>query len=106
MVEFVAAGCPICQRMRPVVAAAERGCSSHGIRVRQVDVSTPTGRTSAAERGVLGVPTFLFLDSTGKEVARLVGQQPQEVLIQSLEVLAGQKCDGFRPIPSSHAQGS
>ncbi len=106
MLEFVAAGCPICQRMRPVVAAAERGCSSHGIRVRQLDVSTSVGRAAAAERGVLGVPTFLFLDSAGKEVARLVGQQPQEVLIQSLEVLAGQKCDGFRPLPSSPAEGS
>jgi thiol-disulfide isomerase/thioredoxin len=98
MVEFVSAGCPICQRMQPVVAAAERGCALHGIRVRQLDVATSAGRAAAAERGVLGVPTFLFLDSTGKEVARLVGQQPQEVLIQSLEVLAGQKCDGFRPI--------
>lgn len=106
MLEFVAAGCPICQRMRPVVAAAERGCSSHGIRVRHLDVSMPGGRAAAAERGVLGVPTFLFLDGTGKEVARLVGQQPQEVLIQSLEVLAGQKCDGFRPLPSSPAEGS
>jgi len=106
MVEFVAAGCPICQRMRPVVAAAESGCSSHGIRIRQLDVSTHAGRAAAAERGVLGVPTFLFLDSAGKEVARLVGQQPQEVLIQSLEVLAGEKCDGFRPLPRSPAQGS
>lgn len=106
MVEFVAAGCPICQRMRPVVAAVERGCSSHGIRVRQLDVSTSVGRAAAAERDVLGVPTFLFLDSAGKEVARLVGQQPQEVLIQSLEVLAGQKCDGFRPFPSSDVEGS
>ncbi|HEX7596598.1 MAG TPA: hypothetical protein VF518_00195 [Polyangia bacterium] len=53
----------------------------HGIRVRQLDVSTSAGRAAAAERGVLGVPTFLFLDSTGKEIARLVGQQPQEVLI-------------------------
>jgi len=101
MVEFVSATCPICQRMQPVVAAAERGCAVHGIRVRQLDVGTPAGRAAASERGVLGVPTFLFLDSEGKEVARLVGQQPQEVLIQSLEVLAGQKCDGFRPITGS-----
>jgi len=106
MVEFVSAGCPICQRMQPVVAAAERGCALHGIRVRQLDVSTSAGRAAAAERGVLGVPTFLFLDSTGKEVARLVGQQPQEVLIQSLEVLAGEKCDGFRPITGSATKGS
>jgi cytochrome c-type biogenesis protein len=106
MVEFVSAGCPICQRMQPVVAAAERGCALHGIRVRQLDVATSAGRAAAAERGVLGVPTFLFLDSTGKEVARLVGQQPQEVLIQSLEVLAGEKCDGFRPISGTATAGS
>jgi cytochrome c-type biogenesis protein len=106
MVEFVSAGCPICRRMQPVVAAAERGCAMHGIRVRQLDVATSAGRAAAAERGVLGVPTFLFLDSAGKEVARLVGQQPQEVLIQSLEVLAGEKCDGFRPITGSATEGS
>jgi thioredoxin-related protein len=74
--------------------------------VRQLDVATSAGRAAAAERGVLGVLTFLFLDSTGKEVARLVGQQPQEVLIQSLEVLAGEKCDGFRPITGSATEGS
>jgi len=106
MLEFVSAGCPICLRMQPVVAAAEHGCALHGIRVRQLDVASSAGRAAAAERGVLGVPTFLFLDSTGNEVARLVGQQPQEVLIQSLEVLAGEKCDGFRPITGSATAGS
>jgi hypothetical protein len=60
----------------------------------------------AARRGVLGVPTFLFLDSAGSEVARLVGEQPPSMLIQSLEVLSGQKCDGFRPLPASSVVGS
>jgi cytochrome c-type biogenesis protein len=106
MLEFVAAGCPICQRMHPVVAAAERDCSRHGIRVVQIDVSSAAGREVAAQHGVLGVPTFLFLDGAGKEVARLVGEQPLPVLIQSLEVLAGEKCDGFRPITTSPAAGS
>ena len=41
MLEFVSAGCPICQRMHTVVRAAEEGCSRHGIRVRQLDVATP-----------------------------------------------------------------
>ncbi len=106
MIEFVAAGCPICQRMRDVVAAAERNCARHGIRVRHLDVATPVGRAAAAEHGVMGVPTFLFLDSAGTEVARLVGQQPEDILVQSLEVLAGQKCDGFRAIPNTREEGS
>ena len=47
---------------------------------------------------MLGVPTFLFLARDGSEVARLVGQQPKELLVQSLEVLAGEKCDGFHEL--------
>jgi thiol-disulfide isomerase/thioredoxin len=98
MLEFVAAGCPICQRMAPVVAAAERDCSRHGVRVEMIDVATAAGRATARQYGVLGVPTFLFLARDGGEVARLVGEQPLEVIVQSLEVLAGQKCDGFHPL--------
>ena len=106
MLEFVAAGCPVCQHMAPVVASAERDCSRHGVRVTQIDVATAEGRRTAAEYGVLGVPTFLFVDRDGREVARLVGQQPRETLIQSLEVLAGQKCDGFRPLPQAGSPGA
>jgi cytochrome c-type biogenesis protein len=106
MLEFVAEGCPICQRMQPVVAAAEQHCGNHGVRVQQVDVSTQQGRALASRHGILGVPTFLLLDRNGGEIARLVGQQPQDVLVQSLEVLAGHKCDGFRALPKSPAPGT
>ena len=106
MLEFVAADCPICRRMAPVVASAERDCSRHGVRFEQIDVVTATGRARAAAHGVLGVPTFLFLDSAGGEIARLVGQQPRETLVQSLEVLAGRKCDGFHPLPPPGSPGT
>ena len=106
MLEFVAADCPICRRMAPVVASAERDCSRHGVRFEQIDVATAAGRAKAAAHGVLGVPTFLFLGSDGGEIARLVGQQPREVLVQSLEVLAGQKCDGFHPLPPPASPGT
>jgi cytochrome c-type biogenesis protein len=106
MLEFVAEGCPVCQRMAPVVAAAEQDCSRHGVRIERIDVSTRQGRDLAGRHGILGVPTFLFLEREGSEVARLVGEQPPQVLIQSLEVLAGQKCDGFRPLPAAPSPGS
>jgi cytochrome c-type biogenesis protein len=106
MIEFVADGCPICKRMAPLVAAAEQHCSRHGVRVRQIDVSTQSGRALAGKHGVLGVPTFLFLDGDANEVARLVGEQPKEMLVQSLEVLAGEQCDGFRPLPKSPSPGT
>jgi hypothetical protein len=68
VVEFVSAGCLICRRTQPVVAAAERGCAMHGIRVRQLDVATSAGRAAAAERGVLGVPPSYSWTAPGKRL--------------------------------------
>jgi cytochrome c-type biogenesis protein len=106
MLEFVSAHCPICHRMAPVVAKAEQDCSAHGVAIRQVDVATAAGREGVTRYGVLGVPTFVFLDQQGAEVARLVGEQPAGTLIQTLEVLAGQSCDGFHRLGSSPSPGS
>jgi cytochrome c-type biogenesis protein len=106
MIEFMAAGCPVCQRMATLVAAAARDCSRHGVRIEQIDLATAAGRARASRYGVLGVPTFLFLERDGTEVARLVGEQPQTVLRQSLEILAGQQCDGFRPLVESATPGT
>jgi cytochrome c-type biogenesis protein len=106
MIEFVSASCPICQRMAPVVAQAERDCSAHGVRIRQLDVATAAGREGASRYSILGVPTFVFVDAQGAEVARLVGEQPAETLVQTLEVLAGQTCEGFHRIPVNPSPGS
>jgi len=106
MIEFVSATCPICQRMAPVVAKAEQDCSAHGVRIRQLDVATGVGREAANRYGILGVPTFVFVDQQGTEVARLVGEQPEETLIQTLEVLAGQTCDGFHRLGKTPSAGS
>jgi thiol:disulfide interchange protein len=106
MIEFVSAHCPICHRMAPVVAKAEQDCSAHGVRIRQVDVASSAGREGVNRYGILGVPTFVFLDKQGAEVARLVGEQPEATLIQTLEVLAGQSCDGFHRIGPNPSPGS
>lgn len=106
MIEFISATCPICHRMAPVVARAERDCSAHGVRIRQMDVATAAGRDGANRYGILGVPTFVFVDQQGTEVARLVGEQPEETLIQTLEVLAGQTCDGFHRLGQTPSPGS
>jgi cytochrome c-type biogenesis protein len=106
MIEFVSASCPICRRMAPVVAKAEQDCSAHGVRISRMDIASPAGRESANRYGILGVPTFVFIDQRGSEVARLVGEQPEEVLVQTLEVLAGQSCDGFHRISPAPSPGS
>ena len=39
-----------------------------------------------------GVPTFLLLDPDGREVSRLVGEQPLAVLESAMRDLTGGRC--------------
>jgi thioredoxin 1 len=83
LVDFTAAWCPPCRVMKPVLAelAAERD----DLRVVQLDVDAD--QRTAAEYGVLSMPTFiLFRD--GAEVRRLIGARPRRRLEAELaEVL-------------------
>ncbi|WNG58508.1 cytochrome c biogenesis protein/thioredoxin [Archangium gephyra] len=97
MVEFVSRSCPVCQRMAPVVALAEQHCAGEGVDVLRLDVGTAEGRQAAARHGIRGVPTFLFLDAAGQEVARRVGEQSLTSLRQGLESIAGVHCAGLLP---------
>jgi len=104
LVEFISRTCPVCQRMVPVLQAAERDCAGAGIAIIRVDVGSDPGLAAARRFGVRGVPTFVFLDPAGAEVARLVGEQPLEALEQSMAVLTGGRCDGFRAFPAGATQ--
>ena len=83
LVDFTASWCPPCRVMAPVLAelAAERD----DMRIVQLDVDAD--QRTAAEYGVLSMPTFiLFRD--GREVQRLVGARPRRRLEAELaEVL-------------------
>lgn len=98
MVEFMSPSCTICQRMAPVVAAAGSTCAGQGVTPQSVDVSRPESAGLLNRYSIRGIPTFLFLDAQGREVARLVGEQPLALLDQSLAVLSGHRCEGFREI--------
>lgn len=104
LIQFVSHSCPICLRMEPVVRAAEHGCAGRSVQVQRVQVDGPGGRELARKHGVLGVPTFLFVDAQQREVARLVGEQPLASLEQSLQILSGEKCDGFGRLPLEPAR--
>jgi cytochrome c-type biogenesis protein len=105
MVEFVSDSCPICLRMAPVVAAAERDCAGQAVKVVRIRVDQPGGRELARRHGVMGVPTFVFVDGGGAEAARLVGEQTLATLEQTIQVLSGTSCGGFRAFPPDSATG-
>lgn len=91
LVEFVSGHCSICQKMHPVVTELEQRCMP-GLLVR-VNVDEPTGRQIAAHYGVSMVPTFVSIDPSGGEVERIVGEQPKERLILSMNELGGKPCE-------------
>lgn len=102
VVELVGRSCPSCRSMEPVVAQAERDCP--GARVIRRYVEDPDGAALARSRGVRGVPTFLVLDASGKEVRRLVGAQPVEALAEALHLATGQLCTTL-PLPGPAPAG-
>ena len=75
LVDFTAAWCPPCRVMKPVLAelAAER----EDVKIVQLDVDAD--QRTAAEYGVLSMPTFILFKD-GREVQRLVGAPPKRRL--------------------------
>ena len=75
LVDFTAAWCPPCRVMKPVLAELAR--EREDVRIVALDVDAD--QRTAAEYGVLSMPTFiLFRD--GREVQRLVGARPRKRL--------------------------
>ena len=74
LVDFTAAWCPPCRVMKPVLAElAER----EDVKIVQLDVDAD--QRTAAEYGVLSMPTFILFKD-GREVQRLVGARPKRRL--------------------------
>jgi cytochrome c-type biogenesis protein len=99
MVQFTSASCTICRQMIPTVALIERDCDGRKVDVVKVDLSRGSNRALATRYRVRGVPTFVFLDRQGAEVARLVGHQSLGSLRQSLAAMVGEQCDGLGLFP-------
>ena len=98
VVEFMSANCSICDKMQPVVSEMQTTCSGKDVEIRQVDISLPENRQLAKKHRILGVPTFVMIDERGREVARLVGEQPLSTLLQATSAMIGQECPGYAPL--------
>jgi len=103
LIMFSSRDCAICQRMRPVVEELSSQCAQHQVAVRILDVADPSNHALVDRHRLFGVPTFLFLDDRGREVARLIGEQPESTLRQALSGLFGKPCEGVEPLPERPA---
>src|SRR4051794_15684954 len=89
LVDFTAAWCPPCRVMKPILA--ELADEQTELKVVQLD--TDADQRTAAEYGVLSMPTFLLFRD-GQVVQRLIGWRPKSRLRAELgEVLDQQPAD-------------
>jgi cytochrome c-type biogenesis protein len=92
VVELVSDRCPVCARMAPIVEAARQRCAGPHLAVELHRVESAEGAALARRHAVRAVPTFLLLDDSGAEVARLVGEQPLDALERAMRELTGGRC--------------
>lgn len=92
MVALVSSECPVCRRMEPLLERVEDHCAGRGVRIRRIDVADPANRGAVSDYGVVGVPTFLFLDRGGVEAERLIGEQSEQALFHALSEIRGEPC--------------
>lgn len=72
-----------CVIVKPIVDGIEAQYSGQLV-VLRVNVQDPAGKTLAQEYNFLATPTFIFLDSQGRETWRSVGQIDPDRVANSL----------------------
>lgn len=92
---FISEGCSVCQRMKPTLESLHRQCQGKKMRVEEHDLSRPEARELIVRYHLVATPTFVFLDRHGHEVSRLVGEQSESALQQSLAATFGEPCPGL-----------
>lgn len=94
-IEFYGRNCPVCLKMLPAIKAIEKSCLNKNLTVLKIDIADEENRKLAKRHGVIGVPTFLFLDKNGREVSRLIGYQKIENIENILSVITSGECGNF-----------
>ena len=84
VVELYTPWCPTCLKMKPIVEELTVRYAANGVHVEAIDVSQNENEVIADQYDVRAVPTLLFIDKSGQEVARLVGVQSKEQIERAL----------------------
>lgn len=84
MLYFYTSSCPVCKQMAPVVDRLEQRYASH-LRIVRLNSDSRYEQRLAREYGVIGHPTFIFLDRSGEEGRRLMGAHTAETFEREIE---------------------
>lgn len=95
MLELYQENCAVCQKMKPTIKSITQQCDQKGVHVRTIDIGKPENRYLVKKFKLIGVPTFVFLDENGAETARLIGEQTEDTLKQTISAVRGEPCPGI-----------
>ena len=87
LMDIGSTSCIPCQQLQPVL---ENLRSDYGnkVNVKFYDSwNTTTGANMATKYKVTNIPTLIFLDANGKEVARMTGYQSYDVIVAKFKAL-------------------
>jgi cytochrome c-type biogenesis protein len=91
-VSFNSATCDDCKEMEPVIEKLKAACGGKIIDFRTVDLDNSQYEYLAYQEGIFGSPTYVLIDTSGKEKQRLFGIQTLEELDKNIKILAGYDC--------------
>jgi len=80
MIEFGSKQCKACKAMEPVMESLKKS-HSEAFEIEFVDVWLPENQTFAKSYNISSIPTQVFLDSAGKEIARNTGFFSEESIL-------------------------
>ncbi|MBI5203199.1 MAG: thioredoxin family protein [Elusimicrobia bacterium] len=100
IVDFTAPWCYSCYYMeKNVLDRASFWDVARGLELARVDVDQPEGLALKAAHQVRFLPTFLVLDSKGKELGRILGEQREADFVAALKGFL----NGGKPAPEDEA---
>ena len=76
--------------MKPIVDGLEEKYGGD-FKVVRINNATAEGKEVARESGILGQPTLLFFDKTGRETRRLMGFQNSQILEKEIDRILGRQ---------------
>jgi thioredoxin 1 len=82
-VELGSVNCIPCRMMQPVMKEIETAYAGK-VKVVFIDVLTDQGRPYLEKLGIKAIPTQVFLDAHGKELARHTGYYPKDSIVALL----------------------
>lgn len=91
LVDFTAPWCYSCYYMeKNVLERTAFWDIARNLQLARVDVDQPEGKQLQSARRVRFLPSFLVLDSQGKELGRILGEQREADFLEQLRVLVGE----------------